>query len=128
MGDSPPPADDNDNDNDNDKDKDVPDTNVLASEAPIKTENPLQADNWADYIPTTDHVRFFRETDWEKTPMGRLQEWETALRLQVFMVLADSRPACLYWFVLSGFYPTLLSRNLELTLPLYLHHKNPNVS
>jgi hypothetical protein len=90
MGDSPPlPQNNNDDD---------PPLRVTVP-VPLRIENPLLADNWADYIPTTDHVRFFRGTDWARTRMGPLKTWSMALRLQVFMVLADSRPACLYWYV-----------------------------
>jgi hypothetical protein len=82
-------------------DKDVPPATLPSPQAPPLTGNPLHVDNWADYIPTTDHVKFFRSREWGKTCMGELKTWGVALRLQVFMVLADSRAACLYWYVLS---------------------------
>ncbi|PMD30512.1 hypothetical protein L207DRAFT_573370 [Hyaloscypha variabilis F] len=82
----------------NDKDeKEVPATAIPVSIAPPLTANPLQVDNWVDYIPTTDHVEFFKSREWGKTPVGELKTWGFALKLHVFMVLADSRAACLYW-------------------------------
>jgi hypothetical protein len=81
-------------------DNDVPIATLPSPRAPPLTGNPLQVDNWADYIPTTDHVKFFRSREWGKTCMGELKTWGIALRLQVFMVLADSRAACLYWYIL----------------------------
>lgn len=142
MGDSPPLPQKQDNDDDTPLRAAVP--------VPLKIENPLLADNWADYIPTTDHVRFFRGTDWGRTCMGPLKTWSMPLRLQVFMVLADSRPACLYWYVLplfasvqfflpaslSRFSPTLDNSNsltcihsrLPPTSLLFLQTRNPDLT
>lgn len=61
--------------------------------------NPLLRDDWADSIPLTEHVRFFRETDWGATPVGELRSWGVALRLYVCMLMADSRAGCVYWWV-----------------------------
>ncbi|KAE9371775.1 hypothetical protein N431DRAFT_410782 [Stipitochalara longipes BDJ] len=87
-----PPQDTDDKD-----DKEISTTTIPIPIPSPPTGNPLQVDNWVDYIPTTDHVRFFRSREWGKTPMGELKTWGFALRLHVFMVLADSRAACLYW-------------------------------
>ena len=116
MGD---PPDDNEDDQDQDQDQD-PDQNqnqnlhaqrtTLEILPPFGTAtatlSPLQSDNWADSLPSTDHVRFFKSTDWASTRMGPLAGWSTALRLYTFMVLADSRAACVYWRVFSQSYPT----------------------
>jgi hypothetical protein len=53
--------------------------------------------DWTDDLPNTDHVRFFRETNWGETDLGPLVNWDPVLRLYTRMVLADSRAACLWW-------------------------------
>ncbi|KAF1356035.1 hypothetical protein EJ07DRAFT_167875 [Lizonia empirigonia] len=59
-------------------------------------EHGLEHD-WTEDLPKTDHVRFFRETDWKKSSLGPLSTWSPTLRLFVGFVLADSRAACLWW-------------------------------
>jgi len=54
-------------------------------------------EDWTDTLPDDDHVRFFKTTDWAATPLGPLDGWSTALRLYIFQLLSDSRPACIYW-------------------------------
>ncbi|KAJ4322435.1 hypothetical protein N0V94_002422 [Neodidymelliopsis sp. IMI 364377] len=53
--------------------------------------------DWTEDLPKTDHVRFFRETDWSKSSLGALSTWSPTLRLFTAFVLADSRAACLWW-------------------------------
>ena len=53
--------------------------------------------DWTAKLPVTDHVQFFRSTKWTATPLGALQTWSTSLRLAIYMLLADSRPACIFW-------------------------------
>jgi hypothetical protein len=65
----------------------------------IRNVSLLESDNWADSLPSTDHVRFFRSIDWAATHLGPLNRFSTALRLHTFTVFADSRAACLYWLV-----------------------------
>lgn len=55
--------------------------------------------DWIEDLPKTDHVRFFRETDWSKSSLGPLNTWSPTLRLFTGFVLADSRAACLWWYV-----------------------------
>lgn len=55
--------------------------------------------DWTEDLPKTDHVRFFRETDWSKSSLGPLSTWSPTLRLFTGFVLADSRAACLWWYV-----------------------------
>lgn len=55
--------------------------------------------DWTEDLPKTDHVRFFRDTDWSKTSLGPLNTWSPTLRLFTGFVLADSRAACLWWYV-----------------------------
>ena len=54
-------------------------------------------DDWTANLPQTQHVQFFRSTDWSQTSLGPLKEWHSSLRLFTTLVLADSRPACLWW-------------------------------
>ena len=72
-----------------------------ASQTSTKTPktrlSPLDEDDWSLLIPDSPHVRFFRETDWASTFLGPIKQWDHALRLNVFTVLADSRAACVYW-------------------------------
>jgi signal transduction histidine kinase len=53
--------------------------------------------DWTAALPQTDHVRFFRNTDWARTALGPLTSWSATLRLFAGFVLADSRAACLWW-------------------------------
>ncbi|KAL5381608.1 hypothetical protein DPSP01_007056 [Paraphaeosphaeria sporulosa] len=53
--------------------------------------------DWTLDLPDTPHVRFFRETDWARSPLGPLGTWDATLRLFTRMVFADSRAACIWW-------------------------------
>ncbi|KAF2272076.1 uncharacterized protein EI97DRAFT_386612 [Westerdykella ornata] len=53
--------------------------------------------DWTADLVQTDHVRFFRETDWASTPLGPLESWSLTLQHYTRMVMADSRAACLWW-------------------------------
>lgn len=53
--------------------------------------------DWTAALPQTDHVRFFRNTDWSRTLLGPLSSWSPTLRLFATHVLVDSRAACLWW-------------------------------
>ncbi|KAF1973670.1 putative histidine kinase HHK15p [Bimuria novae-zelandiae CBS 107.79] len=53
--------------------------------------------DWTLHLPQTDHVRFFRETDWSKSALGPLNTWDPTLRVFTRMMLADSRAACIWW-------------------------------
>ncbi|KAH7394557.1 hypothetical protein BKA66DRAFT_411005 [Pyrenochaeta sp. MPI-SDFR-AT-0127] len=53
--------------------------------------------DWTANLPQTDHVRFFRSTDWVRTSLGPLNDWSPTLRLFAGFVLVDSRAACLWW-------------------------------
>lgn len=54
--------------------------------------------DWTLDLPDTPHVRFFRNTDWAKSPLGPLSTWNATLRLFTRMVFADSRAACIWWY------------------------------
>ncbi|KAH9863716.1 hypothetical protein J1614_009648 [Plenodomus biglobosus] len=53
--------------------------------------------DWTLDLPQTDHVCFFRETNWARSKLGPLQHWSPSLRLFTRFVLADSKPTCLWW-------------------------------
>jgi hypothetical protein len=58
--------------------------------------------DWTSTLPQTDHVRFFRTTDWARTSLGPLKSWSPTLRLFASYVLSDSRAACLWWGELNN--------------------------
>lgn len=58
-----------------------------------------EAHDWTLDLPDSEHVRFFRATDWTRSRLGPLKEWSPTLRLFTRMLFADSRAACLWWSV-----------------------------
>ncbi|KAF5872318.1 putative histidine kinase m3ypp protein [Botrytis fragariae] len=62
----------------------------------IPSPIPKPAD-WTSDLPNSEHVQFFKNTNWAATQLGPLESWSLALRLHTFTTFADSRPACLYW-------------------------------
>lgn len=54
--------------------------------------------DWTEVLPDSEHIRLFRSIDWSSTRLGPLQSWDQTLRQSTYQVLADSRPACLYWY------------------------------
>ncbi|KAG4439753.1 hypothetical protein IFR05_004775 [Cadophora sp. M221] len=100
--------------------------------------SPFEGDNWTSLLPDSDHVRFFKETDWAATYLGPLAQWSSALKQSTFMVLADSRAACVYWgpnrvaiynepFIpLAGkTHPTLMGSTFQQGFPEIWHHIKP---
>lgn len=71
------------------------------------------AHDWTEDLPKTDHVRFFRETDWSKSSLGPLSTWSPTLRLFTGFVLADSRAACLWWYVFGKRFSHMLAVFLD---------------
>jgi hypothetical protein len=53
--------------------------------------------DWTAQLPATDHIAFFRSTNWAATSLGALQTWSASLRRAIYMLLADCRPACIFW-------------------------------
>jgi hypothetical protein len=58
---------------------------------------PSDTHDWTAGLPQTEHVRFFRTTDWARTMLGPLKSWSPTLQLFASYVLSDSRAACLWW-------------------------------
>ncbi|KAF9691844.1 hypothetical protein EKO04_009985 [Ascochyta lentis] len=73
-----------------------PDSEDVATLNMPRGGNAIEHD-WTEDLPKTDHVRFFRETDWSSSSLGPLSTWSPTLRLFTGFVLADSRAACLWW-------------------------------
>ncbi|TGO23493.1 hypothetical protein BPAE_0130g00110 [Botrytis paeoniae] len=95
----------------------------------IPSPIPKPAD-WTSDLPNSEHVQFFKDTNWAATHLGPLESWGLALRLHTFTTFADSRPACLYWgpervaiynenFIeMSGkTHPALMGKPFELAFP-----------
>ena len=53
--------------------------------------------DWTEDLPQTEHVRFFKETNWTPCGLGPPQQWGPALRLYTHQVMADTRAATIYW-------------------------------
>jgi len=62
-----------------------------------RPKSALERDDWTVDLPSTEHVSFFRATDWSASLLGPLESWSLALRLQTFTLFADSRSSCIYW-------------------------------
>lgn len=53
--------------------------------------------DWTEQFPRTTHIQFVLDTDWSVTALGPMSTWPITLRLMTRKMLADPRPACLYW-------------------------------
>lgn len=60
----------------------------------------LQNMDWTQHLPSTEHVQFLKSVDWSKTHVGPIAKWPSALRQATYQLIADSRPATLYWQVI----------------------------
>jgi hypothetical protein len=78
------------------EDNDALDHALMSTPTPTQRHKD-EALDWTAHLPDSDHVRFFRNTAWTRTGLGPLQDWSPTLRLFTGFVLADSRPACLWW-------------------------------
>lgn len=72
------------------------DAALTATTAATTTAIDKQCD-WTAALPQTDHIRFFRNTDWSRSLLGPLHTWSPTLRLFATYVLVDSRAGCLWW-------------------------------
>ncbi|KAI4661935.1 uncharacterized protein J4E78_004725 [Alternaria triticimaculans] len=64
---------------------------------PMNPDDECVYDDWTAALPQTDHIAFFRTTDWSRSCLGPLSTWSPTLRMFASYVLADSRGACLWW-------------------------------
>lgn len=53
---------------------------------------------WVDELPTSEHVQFFKATDWSATALGPLQDWSICHRQMTRLLMCDSRAACAFWY------------------------------
>lgn len=53
---------------------------------------------WVDDLPMSEHVQFFKSTDWSATALGPLETWTVCLRQMTRLLMADSRAVCLFWY------------------------------
>lgn len=58
---------------------------------------PRFAPGWTEQLPSTPHVEFLKSRDWASTELGPIQLWPPPLRFMTRKMLADPRPANLYW-------------------------------
>lgn len=52
---------------------------------------------WVDDLPISEHVQFFKSTDWSSTALGPLDTWSGCLRQMTRLLMSDSRAACIFW-------------------------------
>lgn len=56
--------------------------------------------DWITYpelVTLTPFQQFIRDIDWEKSPVGPMNQWPSQLREMVLLVVADPGPAVVYW-------------------------------
>lgn len=57
-----------------------------------------EQDDWTKQLPSTEHIKFVMSIDWARTPLGPIRAWPPVLQAMTHKMLADPRPACLYWY------------------------------
>jgi hypothetical protein len=62
-----------------------------------ETSTPQETWDWTEALPDSDHVRFIKSVGWADTSLGPMRDWPPVLRQATYQVIADSRPATLYW-------------------------------
>jgi hypothetical protein len=77
---------------------------ITPAQAPSPHAPPEPADHvtnahwdWTEALPDNGHVRFLKSVKWSDTLLGSIHGWPPVLRQAVYQVIADSRPATLYW-------------------------------
>ena len=53
---------------------------------------------WTDDLPMSEHVQFFKSTDWSATALGPLETWSGCLRQMTRFLMSDSRAAIMFWY------------------------------
>ena len=62
-----------------------------------KEKMQLRQPEWIDDLPMSEHVQFFKSTDWSATALGPLETWTVCLRQMTRFLMSDSRAACMFW-------------------------------
>jgi hypothetical protein len=63
-----------------------------------QTSSPDGTWDWTEALCDNDHVRFMKSVNWAETSLGPMRDWPPVLRQATYQVIADSRPATLYWY------------------------------
>ncbi|KAL9118981.1 MAG: hypothetical protein Q9187_004467 [Circinaria calcarea] len=53
--------------------------------------------SWTDILPPSEYTDLFRAINWSQTPLGPLSSWSPHLRQMTCFLMADSRPASMFW-------------------------------
>lgn len=53
---------------------------------------------WVDDLPSSEHVQFFKSTNWSATALGPLETWSGCLRQMTRFLMSDARAACISWY------------------------------
>ena len=53
---------------------------------------------WVDELPSSEHIKFFKNTDWSATALGPLETWSSCLRQMTRLLMSDSRAAAVFWY------------------------------
>lgn len=71
-----------------------------ALEAPCSGKTRKKIHDWTRDPPPenlTPHQRSIRNVDWKTSPLGPMSQWCDQLRQMVLVVVADPKPAVIYW-------------------------------
>lgn len=81
-----------------------PETSKTRDEPPqyrVSTNQTSVQRDWTELLPHSDHVNFILSREWQNTEVGPIRQWPSILQLMTHKMLADPRPACLYWYGLG---------------------------
>lgn len=99
-----------------------PDVNSACKETLLDATSPSRHEPY-DYTfeappaNISEHIRYFREIDWSRTPLGDMASWSAELRCAVNMTLNDTYPAILFW----GEHATMIYNEAYIQLLGVLH-------
>lgn len=101
-----------------------------AQDLQVASVTPGALKDWADTLPSTAHTDFFRNVDWNSSPLGSLSQWPHCLRLYTQMCWSESRPGAIYWGpqriaiynehcipLIGALHPALMAHSFEEILP-----------
>ena len=53
---------------------------------------------WVDELPSSEHTKLFKTTNWAATALGSLENWSSCLRQMTRLLMSDSRAAAMFWY------------------------------
>ena len=53
---------------------------------------------WVDELPSSEHTKLFKNTNWAATALGCLENWSSCLRQMTRLLMSDSRAAAVFWY------------------------------